>query len=387
MSTFQRYVMQSKSKFVLAPDSSEDSDKVFTVRERYVPKVVIGSGAFGVVVSAFDEMTKGNVAIKKIHKYAICPSEAKRMVREVKILKHVHHANLLSLKDAFTVKGDLYLVTELLSADLYGVIKHKENRTEELIASVGFQILCGLKHLHSCGVVHRDLKPSNIFANADCTVKIGDFGLSRAYETNVDEKENLDIDNTQYVVTRWYRAPEVMGTRGDYNAAIDVWAVGCILAEFFTGKPLFRGDSSLEQLKIIVRALGVTDRDLDEVIIGAAMREELRSEERRMRNLERYLSRYASDSAVDLIARMLSFNPAERISVDDALSHPFFAHLYDDKIVNACVSPTQIAAEFESLPVTEDVMRDLMMLELAGFEEKAQPESKRSFWDALKSSR
>jgi serine/threonine protein kinase len=135
-----------------------------------------------------------------------------------------------------------------MDTDLHRIIYSKQTLSIDHIEYFVYQILRGLKYLHSANVLHRDLKPSNLLINANCDLKICDFGLARISDENADQ--------TEYVVTRWYRAPEIMLACQDYSKAIDVWSVGCILAEMLARKPLFPGTDYIAQLRLICEKLG-----------------------------------------------------------------------------------------------------------------------------------
>merc|ERR1711937_689248 len=154
---------------------------------------------------------------------------------------------------------DIYIVTDLMETDLHRVIYSKQQLTDEHFQYFIYQLLRGLKYLHSANVLHRDLKPSNILVNKNCDLKICDFGLARGFRKEGEEDNNL----TDYVVTRWYRAPEVVLLASGYTKAIDVWAVGCILCELIGKRPVFRGHDHLDQIKKIISVIGTpSDREL-----------------------------------------------------------------------------------------------------------------------------
>ena len=132
---------------------------------------------------------------------------------------------------------DVYIISELMDTDLHRVIYSRQKLTDDHVQFFLYQMLCALKYMHSAKVLHRDLKPSNILLNSNCDLKICDFGLSRGLSPGQDTG-----DLTEYVVTRWYRAPEIMLSCQDYTTAIDVWSVGCIFGEMLGRKPLFPGE-------------------------------------------------------------------------------------------------------------------------------------------------
>lgn len=196
--------------------------------------------------------------------------DARRTLREIRILRTVKHENILDLLNVIydeSVKdfefGDIYLVTSYMDIDLFRIIRSGQDLTDEHIKFIVYQILKSLKYLHSVQIVHRDLKPSNILANEKCEIKLCDFGLSRQIE-ETDEREQKKMQNeqlTEYVVTRYYRAPEIMLSSHDYNKAVDMWSLGCTMAELLTRTILFKNDSYVKLIKSIFERLGVPEED------------------------------------------------------------------------------------------------------------------------------
>jgi serine/threonine protein kinase len=170
-----------------------------------------------------------------------------------------------------------------------------------------YQMLVALKYIHSAEVIHRDLKPSNILLNADCSLKICDFGLARGLDA---EETSL----TEYVVTRWYRAPEIMLACQEYSKAIDVWAVGCIYAELLGTKPLFPGDDYIHQLKLIVDVLGSPSEDDMTFIKSARARSFMQKQAGKPKQAWSSLFPKASAVGLDLLDKMLTFHPSKRVS-------------------------------------------------------------------------
>ena len=200
------------------------------------------------------------VAIKKVTNVFSKTLLCKRSLRELKLLRHFRgHKNITCLYDmdiVFYPDGSfngLYLYEELMECDMHQIIKSKQPLTDAHYQNFIYQVLCGLKYIHSADVLHRDLKPGNLLVNADCQLKICDFGLARGFSENPVENNQF---LTEYVATRWYRAPEIMLSYQGYTKAIDVWSTGCILAEFLGGKPIFKGKDYVDQLNQILRVLG-----------------------------------------------------------------------------------------------------------------------------------
>ncbi|XP_019214319.1 mitogen-activated protein kinase 14B isoform X3 [Oreochromis niloticus] len=230
---------------------------VWEVPERYQNLSPVGSGAYGSVCSAFDVKTNLKVAVKKLSRPFQSIIHAKRTYRELRLLKHMKHENVIGLLDVFTPAtsleefNDVYLVTHLMGADLNNIVKCQK-LTDDHVQFLIYQILRGLKYIHSADIIHRDLKPSNLAVNEDCELKILDFGLAR----------HTDDEMTGYVATRWYRAPEIMLNWMHYNMTVDIWSVGCIMAELLTGRTLFPGTDHIDQLKLIMMLVGTPGPEL-----------------------------------------------------------------------------------------------------------------------------
>jgi tRNA A-37 threonylcarbamoyl transferase component Bud32 len=240
----------------------------FTVDKRYTMIRTIGSGAYGVVISASDSKHNTNVAIKMVPKAFSDEIDAKRILREIKLLKHFRHDNIVCLLDMMPPNvhyledfTDVYLVADLMETDLHRIIYSKQKLSIDHTQYFIYQVLRGLKYIHSCRVLHRDLKPSNLLVNSNCDLKICDFGLARgiARDPN-DAAAHLGTSGgqsgtmllTEYVVTRWYRAPEIMLACHEYSYPIDVWSVGCIFAELILRKPYFPGDDYIDQVRVFL---------------------------------------------------------------------------------------------------------------------------------------
>ncbi|MED6250955.1 hypothetical protein ATANTOWER_017304 [Ataeniobius toweri] len=229
---------------------------VWEVPERYRDLKQVGTGAYGTVCSAWDRRTGTQVAIKKLHRPFQSKLFAKRAYRELRLLKHMKHENVIGLLDVFTAEisldrlRDFYLVMPFMGTDL-GKLMKMERLSEDRIQFLVYQMLRGLKYIHSAGIIHRDLKPGNLAINPDCELKILDFGLAR----------QTDTEMTGYVVTRWYRAPEVILNWMHYTQTVDIWSAGCIMAEMLLGKPLFKGNDHLDQLREIMKITGTPTPD------------------------------------------------------------------------------------------------------------------------------
>ncbi|ETW78215.1 mitogen-activated protein kinase-like protein [Heterobasidion irregulare TC 32-1] len=303
----------------------------FVVGHNYQLIDTIGEGAYGVVCSALHVPSQRKVAIKRITPFdhsMFCL----RTLREIKLLRHFHHENIISILDILQPPSlaefrEVYLVQELMETDLHRVIR-TQTLSDDHCQYFIYQTLRALKALHSADVLHRDLKPSNLLLNANCDLKLCDFGLARSARPppDVDDSSNF---LTEYVATRWYRAPEVMLTFKEYTRAIDIWSVGCVLAEMLSGKPLFPGRDYHHQLSIILDILGTPSIDDFYAITSQRSREYLRALPFRKQKPFSQLFPEANPLAIDLMEKCLTFSPKKRIDVSEALKHPYLESYHD----------------------------------------------------------
>eukprot|EP00898_Chlorokybus_atmophyticus_P004650 jgi/Chlat1/5186/Chrsp33S05042 len=335
---------------------------MFEIDVRYTPIKPIGKGAYGVVCSAKDTLTGEKCAIKKISNAFENVTDARRTLREIKLLRHLYHENIIGIKDIMkpTMRADfndVYIVYELMDTDLHQIIRSSQPLSDDHCQYFIYQLLRGLKYIHSANVLHRDLKPSNLLLNASCDLKICDFGLAR---TGSDKGFM-----TEYVVTRWYRAPELLLSCEEYTAAIDVWSVGCIFAELLARKPLFPGKDYIHQLKLIINLIGTPSEAEMEFIQSNKAKTYIRSLPVCQRVDLRKLFPRANELAVDLIDKMLVFDPSKRITVQEALEHPYLASLHD-----VTVEPSADGAfefDFEEEDLKEEHLRQKVYEEILYF--------------------
>lgn len=336
---------------------------LFEVSAKYVPPIrPIGRGAYGLVCAAINSETREEVAIKKISKAFDNIIDAKRTLREIKLLRHMDHENIIAIKDIIRPPkkeafSDVYIIYELMDTDLHQIIQSNQPLTDDHCQYFLYQLLRGLKYVHSAKVLHRDLKPSNLLLNANCDLKIGDFGLART-TTETDFM-------TEYVVTRWYRAPELLLNCSEYTAAIDVWSVGCIFVEIMTREPLFPGKDYVHQLRLITELIGSPDDSSLGFVRGNHARKYVKELPRYPK--QQFSARFPSMSpvAVDLLEKMLIFDPSKRITVDEALCHPYLESLHDNNDEPVCSSPFHF--DFEQSFLTENNVKELIWKESVKF--------------------
>jgi len=320
----------------------------FAVGPRYKVLEFIGEGAYGIVVRALDaqaDPSDNQVAIKKISPFDH-QTYCQRTLREIKILLHFQHENIIGVKNilrAGTLESmqNLYIVQEYMETDLYKLLRSQQISNEHICYFL-YQILRGLKYIHSANVIHRDLKPSNLLLNTNCDLKIIDFGLARV----ADMGNDVQI-YTEYVATRWYRAPEVMLNSRSYSISMDMWSVGCILAEMIQNRPLFPGRHYLDQLNLILEVVGSPTLDQINWISNDRARSYVEALPRQAGRDFQEVFPQASPDCLDLLQKLLDFNPHTRITVNDALAHPYLRQYYDPEDEPVAEQPFSFDEEFD----------------------------------------
>ncbi|KAH9888823.1 kinase-like domain-containing protein [Cubamyces lactineus] len=322
--------------------------KVFHVEKRWKLIRELGSGAYGFVISAADEISGEPVAIKMVTRALEKVALAKRVLREITLLRHFAHENITGLIDVDCTPdlSEIYIFMEPMEADLHQIIKSGQPLTNEHVQYFVYQVLRGMKYIHSASVVHRDLKPGNLLVNADCELKICDFGLSRGFNSAPDENPTI---MTEYVATRWYRAPEIMLVYKAYNTAIDVWSIGCIMAELLMGKPLFKGKDYVDQLNKILDVLGSPDDRVVSRIASPKAQAYIRSLPFKKQVPFEKLIPTADPQAIDLITKLLKFDPSQRITVVEALEHPWLSAYHDVSDEPECPTKFERWREIEEI--------------------------------------
>lgn len=282
--------------------------------ERYRLLKELGDGTCGTVYKAVNVETHEIVAVKKMKRKFYFWDECVNL-REVKSLRRLSHPNIIKLKEVVRENNELFFIFEYMEYNLYQIMKeHQRPFSEEEIRNFLTQVLQGLAHMHRNGYFHRDLKPENLLVTND-VIKIADFGLVREVSSVPPY--------TDYVSTRWYRAPEVLLQSSSYTPAIDMWAVGAILAELFTLCPIFPGESETDQLYKICCVLGAPDWTAFPEAKNITQLINISYSEILPANLSELIPT-ASREAIDLITQLCSWDPLKRPTAEQALQHPFF---------------------------------------------------------------
>ncbi|KAF3686630.1 Mitogen-activated protein kinase 6 [Channa argus] len=304
----------------------------FDLGSRYTDLKPLGYGGNGLVFSAVDTDCEKSVAVKKI--ILTDPQSVKHALREIKIIRRLDHDNIVKVFETLGPSGrrltedvvsltevnSVYIVQEYMETDLCQLLE-RGLLSEGHARLFMYQLLRGLKYIHSANVLHRDLKPANLFVNTeDLVLKIGDFGLARIMDPHYSHKGHL----SEGLVTKWYRSPRLLLSPNNYTKAIDMWAAGCIFAEMLTGKTLFAGAHELEQMQLILESIPVLreeDRQELHSVIPVFIRNDMSKPHTPLSKLLPDISPHA----LDFLEKILTFNPMDRLTAEEALAHPYMA--------------------------------------------------------------
>jgi len=290
---------------------SSESEKL----DKYQKIEKIGEGTYGVVYKARDRTTGKIIALKKIrleHEDEGVPSTA---IREISLLKELQHPNIVSLHDVVHNDFKLYLVFEYLDQDLKKYMDSVAKVQTNLVKSYMYQLIKGIEWCHAHRVLHRDLKPQNLLIDRNGWLKLADFGLARAFGVPVRQY-------THEVVTLWYRAPEILLGSTCYSTPVDIWSIGCIFAEMLTKRPLFPGDSEIDELFRVFRTLGTPN---ESTWPGVSQFPDYKPSFPDWPAQPIKKAVQTNDNlAIDLLSKMLIYEPGKRISAKQALLHPYF---------------------------------------------------------------
>jgi len=305
------------NKDCLNPNFGENS------LSRYKRVEKVGNGTYGVVYKAIDLDTEEVVALKKMILEVENEGVPSTAIREIALLREIQSEQIVGLKDVVIEDKKLYLVFEFVEQDLKRYLESlpmDQFPDPQIVKRFLYQILKGTASCHSRRILHRDLKPQNLLIDSTGNLKIADFGLARAFAVPIRPY-------THEVVTLWYRAPEILLGAIEYSTPIDIWSIGCIFVEMVTKQPLFAGDSEIDQLYRIFRILGTPD---EKTWPGVTSLKDYKSTFPNWSPspIQKVVANLNLDAAgLDLLNRMLKYDPCERISAKAALTHPYFKDL------------------------------------------------------------
>nr|CAD2193816.1 unnamed protein product [Meloidogyne enterolobii] len=301
--------------------------------ENYDIQKRLGKGAYGIVWKAVDRRTNEAIALKKIFDAFRNATDAQRTFREIMFLQEFgRHPNVIKLYNILKADNDkdIYLVFEYMEADLHNVIKKMTILKDIHKQYIMCQLFRAIKFLHSGNVLHRDLKPSNVLLDAECRVKLADFGLARSFSQMDDSLDGSNVPElTEYVATRWYRSPEILLAAKHYTKGVDMWSLGCILAEMLLGKALFPGSSTINQIERIMNTIQRPSKN-DIESIGSAYASSVleKMPQWPKKPLDIVLSQ-TTPEALDLVSRLLIFAPHKRLNVEQCLEHPYVSQFHN----------------------------------------------------------
>ncbi|KAI8055990.1 protein serine/threonine kinase [Syncephalis plumigaleata] len=295
--------------------------------DKYQKIEKLGEGTYGIVYKSLNRETNEIVALKRIRLDNEEEGVPCTAIREISLLKELVHTNIVRLHDVLHTDRKLTLVFEYMDSDLKKYLDANGGDIDlPTIQNLLYQLLQGIAFCHAQRVLHRDLKPQNLLINKKGELKLGDFGLARAFGIPVRSYSHE-------VVTLWYRPPDVLMGSRQYSTSIDLWSVGCIFAEMASGRPLFPGNSVQDQLLRIFKVLGTpNETGWPSITQLPNYRPDFPVHPRVP--LERYYPKLNA-TGIDLLNALLEFQPEKRISARDALEHPFFKDIHQKTSVPA----------------------------------------------------
>lgn len=290
--------------------------------EKYQQLAKIGEGTYGIVYKAQDRKSGELLALKNIRLDAEDEGIPSTAIREISLLKQLQHESIVKLYDVVHTEKRLTLVFEFLDQDLKKYLDAcgESGLNDHTVKSFLYQLLQGVAYCHEHRVLHRDLKPQNLLINMEGQLKLADFGLARAF--------GIPVRNyTHEVVTLWYRAPDVLLGSQTYSTQVDIWSIGCIFAEMSNGRPLFPGSSESDQLHRIFKTLGTPSVTDWPSMVDLPEYQSTNNFPNYTIQSFRKICRRLDNAGLDLLSRMLQYDPDRRISAEEAMEHPYFDDL------------------------------------------------------------
>ena len=320
------------------------------MKNKYEVLEVVGRGTYGRVFKCRNRETGEFVAIKKFHESL--HSELKPiLIRELKLLRKIKHENIVEFKEAFRIKEKLHFVFEYVEKTLLQKLEEdKKGLSECIIQKIIFELCKSIGYLHSNNIIHRDIKPENVLLDTNNNVKLCDFGFAKILNKENHEKM------TDYVSTRWYRAPEVIIGSGNYGPEVDFWAVGCLMAELINGAPLFPGENEIDQLNLINSLVGpLTPTQMKMITYKDKFKHiTLNGKSNSLKNI---FQRKLYSNGLNLMQSLLEIDPNKRIKYSDIINHPYFEKLNSKNFIKQSnSSPNLIYSDIIYKPVIKNTL-------------------------------
>ncbi|XP_017771310.1 PREDICTED: cyclin-dependent kinase-like 4 [Nicrophorus vespilloides] len=322
--------------------------------ERYEQLSVVGEGSYGVVLKCRHRETDQIVAVKKFLETEEDASVRRMALREIRMLKKLRHENLVTMIEVFRHRKRFYLVFEFMDGTVLDELEKTngglgEDKSRERI----FQVCRAISYIHSNNIIHRDVKPENVLVSSLGVVKLCDFGFARLVSSAGDPC-------TEYVATRWYRAPELLVGEQQYGAGVDIWAIGCLFSEMITGDPLFPGESDIDQLYLIVKTIGKPCQRHQQLMSkNSQLRGMIRSAANDANILYKNFSAWSLLS-LDFLIACMKMDPQVRPASEDLLKHSYFTHdKFPQRFLPALRS--KVSTEFSSNPLLRKYKTEILM--------------------------
>ena len=298
------------------------------MQNKYDVLGVVGEGAYGIVYKCKNKETGKYVAIKRF-KEVDDDLVKKTMKRELKMLQKLHHPNVVDFQEAYKRKGNLYLVFEFVEKNLLELLQeHPQGLDPNLIRHLIYQLCKAIKYMHEQNIIHRDVKPENLLITDNMELKLCDFGFARLISGSCKEKL------TDYVATRWYRAPELLLTQGEYGKEVDYWAIGCIMGELVDGNPLFPGENEIDQIYCIQKVLGnLTEEQMDMFYNNPLFNGKNLLNVTKPETLQRRYMGKLNKVDISFMKGLLELDPKKRLNGKNVFSHPYF-EVFEGKKIN-----------------------------------------------------
>ena len=300
------------------------------MQKKYSFLEIIGEGAYGIVYKCLNIETNKLVAIKKFKETNDVVVQ-KTIQRELEMIRQLKHPNIVDFIEAFQHKGNLYIVFDYVEQNLLQLLEKTPNGLQtSVIKYIIYQLCKGINYLHkNNNIIHRDIKPENLLVDLNNNLKLCDFGFARKFELNSDNN-NISV-MTDYVATRWYRAPELLLSEGIYGPAVDYWAIGCIMGELIDGNPLFPGENDIDQINCIVKVLG----NLPEFEIEMLRKNKIFNEKELLyikepETLEKRYKGKIEEEAIDFLKGLLNMDPDLRLNGETVFKHKYFEGYLDN---------------------------------------------------------